>query len=89
MSPRGPRLSLGKLALYSLGAAAAVLGAGVLLLAVLRPSPVISLVIVAVALVGAVAAIGIVSNRMVGRAMDDHDAGAERRERENPDSGTH
>ncbi|RDB49326.1 hypothetical protein [Tsukamurella tyrosinosolvens] len=62
-------LSLGRLALFSLGAAVAVLGVAVLLLNVLRPSPAVGLLIVAVGLVGAVAAMGIVSNRIVGRAV--------------------
>ncbi|MCA0154963.1 hypothetical protein LB823_01995 [Tsukamurella sp. M9C] len=64
-------LSLGRLALFSLGAAVAVLAVVVILLNVLRPSPWVSLLIVAVGLVGAVAAMGIVSNRIVGRAVED------------------
>ncbi|CAM3192715.1 hypothetical protein [Tsukamurella hominis] len=64
-------LSLGRLALFSLGAAVVVLGLSVLLLNVLRPSPAVGLLIVAVGLVGAVAAMGIVSNRIVGRAVED------------------
>ncbi len=77
-------LSLGRLALFSLGAAAAVLAAAVLLLNLLRPSPAIGLLIVAVGLVGAVAAMGFVSNRIVGRAAD-----REQQERGNPDDTTH
>lgn len=64
-------LSLGRLALFSLGAAVAVLAVVVILLNVLRPSPAVGLLIVAVGLVGAVAAMGIVSNRIVGRAVED------------------
>lgn len=69
-------LSLGRLALFSLGAAVAVLGAAVLLLTVLRPSPAVGLLIVAVGLVGAVAAMGFVSRRMVGRAVADAESAA-------------
>ncbi|TWS19987.1 hypothetical protein FK529_07535 [Tsukamurella asaccharolytica] len=78
-------LSLGRLALFSLGAAVAVLGLAVLLLNLLRPSPAVGLLIVAVGLVGAVAAMGIVSNRIVGRAVAD----AEDREAGKPDDTTH
>ncbi len=73
-------LSLGRLALFSVGAAVAVLGLCAVLLNVLRPSPGVSLAIVAVGLVGAVAAMGIVSNRIVGRAVQD----SEDREPGNP-----
>lgn len=78
-------LSLGRLALFSVGAAVVVLGACVVLLNVLRPSPAIGLLIVAIGLVGAVAAMGIVSNRIVGRAVES----SEDRERGNPDDTTH
>ncbi|WP_068982468.1 hypothetical protein [Tsukamurella pseudospumae] len=75
-------LSLGRLALFSLGAAVAVLAVAVVLLNVLRPSPAIGLLIVGLGLVGAVAAMGFVSNRIVGRA-------AAGRDDENPDDTTH
>ncbi|BDD82792.1 hypothetical protein TPB0596_25550 [Tsukamurella pulmonis] len=78
-------LSLGRLALFSVGAAVAVLGLCVLLLNVLRPSPAVGLLIVAVGLIGAVAAMGAVSKTMVRRAVD----GAEDREPGNPDDSTH
>lgn len=61
-------LSLGRLALFSLGAAVAVLAVTVLLLNVLRPGPAVGLLIVAIGLIGAVAAMGFVSTRIVGRA---------------------
>ena len=64
-------LSLGRLALFSLGAAVAVLGLAVLVLTVLRPGPGVGLAIVGVGIVGAVAAMGIVSKRIVGRAVQD------------------
>ncbi|MET9326691.1 hypothetical protein [Tsukamurella sp. NPDC003166] len=66
-------LSLGRLALFSLGAAVAVLALSVVLLNVLRPSPPIALLIVAAGLVGAVAAMGVVSHRLVGRATAGQD----------------
>ncbi|CAM3576335.1 hypothetical protein ACXYTP_03670 [Tsukamurella ocularis] len=66
-------LSLGRLALFSVGAAVAVLGLCVLLLNVLRPGTGISLLIVAVGLFGAVAAMGVVSKAMVARAAADAD----------------
>ncbi|GAA1088814.1 hypothetical protein [Tsukamurella spumae] len=75
-------LSLGRLALFSLGAAVAVLALCVVLLNVLRPSPPIALLIVAAGLVGAVAAMGIVANRIVGRATAGQDD-------ENRDDATH
>ncbi|TWS24871.1 hypothetical protein FK268_06405 [Tsukamurella sputi] len=81
----GRGLSLGRLALFSLGAAVAVLGVAVLLLTVLRPSPAVSLLIVGLGLVGAVGAMGYVSNRIVGRAV----AAPEDREPGKPDDTTH
>lgn len=71
MTGSGRGLSLGRLALFSLGAATLVLAAATVLLSVLRPSPAVSLVIVAIGIVGAVAAMGIVSTRMVHRAASD------------------
>ena len=61
-------LSIGRLALFSMGSAVVVLGLATLLLNVLRPSPAVSLLIVGAGLVGAVAAMGLVSTRMVRRA---------------------
>ncbi|MBS4099742.1 hypothetical protein [Tsukamurella paurometabola] len=84
MSGRGG-LSLGRLALFSVGAAVVVLGLCVILLNVLRPSPAVGLLIVAVGLVGAVAAMGVVSHRIVGRAVADSDD----REPGKPDDTTH
>ncbi len=78
-------LSLGRLALFSVGAAVVVLGLCVLLLNLLRPSPAVGLLIVAVGLVGAVAAMGIVSHRIVGRAVAD----ADDREPGKSDDATH
>ena len=75
-------LSLGRLALFSLGAAVAVLGVTVLLLNLLRPGPAVGLLIVAIGLIGAVAAMGFVSTRIVGRA-------AREQERGNPDDAGH
>lgn len=65
---QGRDLSLGRLALYSMGSAVLVLAAATALLNVLRPGPAVSLLIVAVGLVGAVAAMGVVSTRIVKNA---------------------
>ncbi|ADG78650.1 Integral membrane protein OS=Tsukamurella paurometabola (strain ATCC 8368 / DSM / CCUG 35730/ CIP 100753 / JCM 10117 / KCTC 9821 / NBRC 16120 / NCIMB 702349/ NCTC 13040) OX=521096 GN=Tpau_2038 PE=4 SV=1 [Tsukamurella paurometabola] len=63
-------LSIGRLALFSMGAAVVVLGLVTLLLTVLRPSPWVGLLIVSAGLVAAVGAMGFVSTRMVRRATD-------------------
>lgn len=75
-------LSLGRLALFSLGAAVAVLAVAVILLNVLHPSPAVGLLIVGVGLVGAIAAMGFVSRRIVGKAVAEQDE-------ENPEEHTH
>ncbi|AQA23590.1 hypothetical protein BTZ20_3307 [Rhodococcus sp. MTM3W5.2] len=64
-------LSMGRLALFSLGSAAAVLALATVLLAVLKPGPVVGLVIVLAGVAGAIAAMGLVSTRMTRRALDD------------------
>ncbi|WP_019203059.1 hypothetical protein [Tsukamurella sp. 1534] len=75
-------LSIGRLALFALGAAVLVLGAAALLVNVLRPGPAVGLLIVAVGLVGAVAAMGVVSKRMVAKATRGEDE-------RNADDATH
>ncbi|MFC9788963.1 hypothetical protein [Rhodococcus sp. NPDC127528] len=79
--------SYGRLALYSLGAAAAVLVVAAAAVAALRPSPVVGLVIVLVGVAGAIAAMGAVSTRMTRRAFDDADAGPEPAREPDPDTG--
>ncbi|MFD4180975.1 hypothetical protein [Rhodococcus sp. NPDC058514] len=61
---------MGRLALFSLGAAAAVLALATVALAVLKPGPALGLVIVLVGVAGAIAAMGLVSTRMTRRALD-------------------
>lgn len=79
-------LSLARLALFSLGAAVAVLAVVVVLLTVLRPGPGVGLLIVGVGLVGAVAAMGLVSSRIVGKAGRN---GPVERDAESTDDDTH
>lgn len=78
-------LSLGRLAVFSVGAAVIVLALCVLILNLVRPGPAVGLLIVAVGLVGAIAAMGIVSKRIVARAVED----PEDREPGKPDDTTH
>ncbi|MDF0529223.1 hypothetical protein P0W64_01310 [Tsukamurella sp. 8F] len=68
MSARG--LSLGRLAVFSLGAAALVLVAATALVWIIKPSQGVALTIVLLGLVGSVAAMGFVSRRMVARAIE-------------------
>ncbi|MGW6374847.1 hypothetical protein ACWFRB_02125 [Rhodococcus sp. NPDC055112] len=63
-------LSMGRLALFSLGSAAAVLALATVVLAVLKPGPVLGLAIVLAGVVGAILAMGLVSTRMTRRALD-------------------
>lgn len=73
-APRGGRgLSFGWLALLSLGSAATVLLVATILVSVLRPGPGIGLVIVLAGVVGAIAAMGLVSTRLTRRALDEAD----------------
>lgn len=62
-------LSIGKLALASLGSAAAVLFVATLVIVVLRPEPVIGLIVALAGVVGAIVAMGIVSKRMTRKAF--------------------
>ncbi|MGN5240499.1 MULTISPECIES: hypothetical protein [unclassified Rhodococcus (in: high G+C Gram-positive bacteria)] len=62
-------LSLGKLAMSSLGAAAAVLLVAALVIVLLKPEPVIGLMVALVGVVGAIAVMGIVSKRMTRKAF--------------------
>ncbi|MGW0175897.1 hypothetical protein ACWDUM_18905 [Rhodococcus sp. NPDC003322] len=71
MSGQRGNLSFGKLALFSMGAAAAVLVLVTVVLAVLKPGPVVGLVIGLAGVAGAIAAMGVVSTRMTRRAFDD------------------
>lgn len=71
MSEQRGALSFGKLALFSLGAATAVLLLTTILLAALQPGPVVGLVIGLVGVAAAIAAMGTVSTRMTRRAFGD------------------
>ncbi len=62
-------LSIGKLAMASLGSAAAVLLVATLVIVVLRPAPVIGLIVALAGVVGAIVAMGIVSKRMTRKAF--------------------
>ncbi|WP_181763067.1 hypothetical protein [Rhodococcus spelaei] len=86
MSGGRRELSLGRLALFSLGAAAAVLLLVTVLVAALRPSPVVGLVIVLVGVAGAVAAMGTVSTGMTRQAFDE-EPGDESTREPDPDTG--
>ena len=65
----GASFSLGRLALFSLGSAAAVLALVTVVIVVLKPSPGLSLTIALLGVVGAIAAMGIVSVRTTRRAV--------------------
>ncbi|GAA4399852.1 hypothetical protein GCM10023147_37860 [Tsukamurella soli] len=67
-------MSIGRLAVFSLGPAALVLVVAAVLVVTVRPGPVVALVIIAVGLVGSVAVMGFVSRRMVDRALAREDA---------------
>ena len=62
-------LSIGKLAMSALGASAAVLLVATLVIVVLKPEPVIGLIVALVGVVGAIAVMGIVSKRMTRKAF--------------------
>nr|WP_051637681.1 hypothetical protein [Rhodococcus sp. UNC363MFTsu5.1] len=62
---------MGRLALFSLGSAAAVLALATVVLAVIEPGPVLGLLIVLAGVGGAILAMGLVSTRMTRRALDD------------------
>lgn len=64
-----PEFSLGRLALTSLGAAAAVLALATVLIVVLKPAPGLGLTIALLGVVGAIAAMGFVSVRTTRRAF--------------------
>ncbi|MFC4605380.1 hypothetical protein [Rhodococcus kronopolitis] len=70
---RGGGTSFGLFALLSLGAAAAVLVVTTAVVAVLRPGPVVALVIVLAGVAGAIAAMGLVSTRLTRRALGEPD----------------
>lgn len=69
MSAQRGDLSFGRLALFSLGAAAAVLLVTTVLIAVLTPGPAVGLIIGLVGVAAAIAAMGTVSTRMTRRAF--------------------
>jgi 4-hydroxybenzoate polyprenyltransferase len=65
------RFSFARLALFSLGAGALVLAISVpVVIGLAQLSPVAALIVAVLALILAVAAMGIVANRMVDRAAD-------------------
>jgi 4-hydroxybenzoate polyprenyltransferase len=65
------RFSFARLALFSLGAGALVLAISIpVVIGLAQLSPVAALIVAVLALVLAVAAMGIVANRMVDRAAD-------------------
>nr|WP_072751628.1 hypothetical protein [Rhodococcus maanshanensis] len=61
---------MGRLALFSLGSAAAVLALATVVLAILKPGPVLGLIIVLAGVGGAILAMGLASTRMTRRALD-------------------
>lgn len=56
--------SFGKLAVFSLGSAVAVLGVATVVIAVVQPGPGLGLVIALLGVIGAIGAMGLVSTRM-------------------------
>lgn len=71
MSRPGGDLSIARLALATMGAAAAMLVVAALVVVLLEPGPIVGLVIALVGVVAAVAAMGTVSKRMTRRAYGD------------------
>ncbi len=70
----GRPLSIGRLAVFSLGPAALVLVVAAVAVVALKPGPGVALVIVLIALVGSIAVLGFVSSRMVNRAIEREEA---------------
>ncbi|TCN49454.1 hypothetical protein EV641_11554 [Rhodococcus sp. SMB37] len=62
-------LSIGKLAMSALGAAAAVLLVATLVIVVLKPEPVLGLIVALGGVIGAITVMGIVSKRMTRKAF--------------------
>ncbi|EME21806.1 hypothetical protein [Rhodococcus triatomae] len=80
MSGQRGNLSFATLALASLGAATAVLVLTTIVIALLEPGPVPGLIIGLGGVVGAIAAMGVVSTRMSRRAFGDSSGTSRRRE---------
>ncbi|MDM7488246.1 hypothetical protein QT969_08115 [Rhodococcus sp. CSLK01-03] len=74
--PARPDFSLGRLALTALGAATGVLLLATAVIVVLQPGPVVALIVALAGVVGAIAAMGVVSTRTTRRAFGrgGHDA---------------
>ncbi len=69
----GENFSLARHALFSLGAAVAVLAVTTVVVVVVDPTPVVGLVIGLVGVAAAIAAMGLVSKRMTRNAFGDGD----------------
>jgi hypothetical protein len=69
----GDNFSLARLALFSLGAAVAVLAVTTVIVVLVDPTPVVGLVIGLVGVGAAIAAMGVVSKRMTRNAFGDGD----------------
>ncbi|MFD5810472.1 hypothetical protein [Rhodococcus aetherivorans] len=67
--PARPEFSLGRLALTALGAATGVLLLATVVIVVLRPGPVVGLIVALAGVAGAIAAMGVVSTRTTRRAF--------------------
>ncbi|KOS53172.1 hypothetical protein [Rhodococcus rhodochrous] len=67
--PARPDFSLGRLALTALGAATGVLLLATAVIVVLQPGPVVALIVALAGVVGAIAAMGVVSTRTTRRAF--------------------
>jgi Flp pilus assembly protein TadB len=83
MSPTARQFSFARLALFALGAGAAVLVVSVpIVIALAQAAPLVALIVALLALVLAVAVMGIVANRMIDRAAQDMNADPDQK---NPD----
>ncbi|MDF3306058.1 hypothetical protein CJ179_41100 [Rhodococcus sp. ACS1] len=75
-------LSIGRLAVYAMGAATAVLVLATVIILVLKPGPVLGLIVGLLGVAGAIAAMGYVSKRMTrnayGRDPEDPKPGSDR-----------
>ena len=69
----GDNFSLARLALFSLGAAVAVLAVTTVVVVLVDPTPVVGLVIGLIGVAAAIAAMGVVSKRMTRNAFGDGD----------------
>jgi multisubunit Na+/H+ antiporter MnhG subunit len=83
MSPAARQFSFARLALFALGAGAVVLVVSVpIVIWLAQTAPLVALIVALLALILAVAVMGIVANRMIDRAAQDMTADADQKNTE-------